>query len=80
MSKRRKEDASGEYPVLMRTLVPQFLLLEECLRLDLLTPTPMGVPKLLLIPMWVLRLLLIPMGVLLVLSLWKMRRKKMKLL
>jgi hypothetical protein len=70
MSKRRKEDASGEYPVLMRTLVPQFLLLKKCLRLDLLTLTPMGVPKLLLIPMWAL----------LVLSLWKMRRKKMRLL
>jgi hypothetical protein len=100
MSKRRKEDASGEYPVLMRTLVLQFLLLKKCLRLGLLTLTPMGVPKLLLIPMWVLHLLLIPMGVLLVLlipmgvllvllvpmgvllvlSLWKMRRKKMRLL
>jgi hypothetical protein len=50
MSRRRKEDASGEYPVLIRTLVPQFLLLKKCLRLDLLTLAPMGVPNPLLIP------------------------------
>jgi hypothetical protein len=50
MSKRRKEDASGEYPVLIRTLVPRFLLLKKCLRLDLLTQIPMGVPNPLLIP------------------------------
>jgi hypothetical protein len=70
MSRRRKEDASGEYPVLIRTLVPRFLLLRKCLRLDLRTLTPMGVPN----------LLLIPMGVLLVLPMWMRRRKKMKLL
>jgi hypothetical protein len=40
----------------------------------------MGVPKLLLIPMGVPKLLLIPVGVLLVLPLWRMKRKKMKLL
>jgi hypothetical protein len=80
MSRRRKEDASGEYPALIRTLVPRFLLLKKCLRLDLLMLIPIGVPNRLLIPMWVLHLLLIPMGVLLVLPMWMMRRKKMKLL
>jgi hypothetical protein len=80
MNRRRKEDAFGEYPVLIRTLVPRFLLLKKCLRLDLLTLTPMGVPNPLLISMWVLHLLLIPMGVLLVLLMWMTRRKKMRFL
>jgi hypothetical protein len=61
-------------------LVPRFLPLKKCLRLNLLTLTPMGVPNLLLIPMWVLHLLLIPMGVLPVLLMWTTRRKKMKFL
>jgi hypothetical protein len=34
MNRRRKEDASGEYPVLIRTLVPRLLLLKKCLQLD----------------------------------------------
>jgi hypothetical protein len=78
--RRRKEDASDEYPVWIGTLVPRFLLLKKCLRLDLLMLTPMGVPNPLLITMWVLHLLLIPMGVLLVLPMWMTRRKKMKFL
>jgi hypothetical protein len=36
MNRRRREDASGEYLVLIRTLVPQFLLLKKCLPLYLL--------------------------------------------
>jgi hypothetical protein len=42
MSRKRKRDASGEYPVWIGTLVPRFLLLKKCLRLNLLTLTPMG--------------------------------------
>jgi hypothetical protein len=30
-NRRRKEDASGEYLALIRTLVPRFLLLKKCL-------------------------------------------------
>jgi hypothetical protein len=52
MSRKRKGDASSEYPVWIGTLVPRFLLLKKCLWLNLLTLTPMGVPNLLLIPMW----------------------------
>jgi hypothetical protein len=64
MSRKRKRDASGEYLVWIGTLVLRFLLLKKCLCLNLLTPTPLGVLRLLLIPMGVLHLLLIPMGVL----------------
>jgi hypothetical protein len=42
---KKKKDASGEYPVWIGTLVPRFLLLKKCLRLDLLMLTPMGVPN-----------------------------------
>jgi hypothetical protein len=80
MSRRRKEDASGEYPVFIKTLIPRFLLLKKCPRLDLSMLIPMGVPNLLLIPMGVPHLLLTPMGVLLVLPMWMTRRKKMRFL
>jgi hypothetical protein len=64
MSRKRKRDIFGEYPVWIGMLVIRFLLLRKCLCLNLLTLTPMGVIHLSLIPMGVLHLPLIPMGVL----------------